>query len=133
MKNIEEEPDGEESPYRNLVHISQTSPHSHKGSTHIKAIPKLQPLLATHRRSEQSLSSLAEDAANKEEHERRHDQRRSEEMAKYKDEGDLDRLAGSVGVGDAPCYTCQEEEEGKEVGECWIWAVVGVFRFYAWY
>lgn len=46
-------------------------------------------------------------------------------MAQHEDQGDPERAAEVVHVGQAPCDARQEEEEREEVGEGGVGAVVG--------
>lgn len=46
-------------------------------------------------------------------------------MAGDEDEGDPECAAEVVDVGETPCQAREEQEEGEEVGEGWVWAVVG--------
>jgi len=45
--------------------------------------------------------------------------------------GDAEGGEGVGGVGDSPSEAREEAEEGEEIGEGWVWAVVGVFGFCA--
>lgn len=50
-------------------------------------------------------------------------------MHEYEEQGQSHRCARGGRVRDAPCYACEEHEEGEEVGEGGVGAVPGVFRF----
>ncbi len=51
-------------------------------------------------------------------------------MPEHEDECYADGAEGAAGVGEAPGKAGQEEEEGEEVGEGWVGAVVGGFGLF---
>ena len=51
-------------------------------------------------------------------------------MEEYEEKGKADNSAKGRCICYSPRERCEEEEEGEKIGEGWIRAVPGIFRFY---